>query len=259
MIISELRVRLGFGVVAATLLAACGGGNNQPAEKPAAAAAPQPTPIDPATVASISGRITLDGKPPAAQRIKTASDPNCKEPVFTETYVVGTSGALQNVFVYVKDGFGNRVFAAPTEPVVLAQKNCTYVPHVLGIMAGQPLELRNDDPTLHNIHAVPDANREFNMGQPIQGMRQQHVFSAKEVMVPFKCDVHNWMRAYVGVLDNPFYTVSKNDGSFELKGLPPGTYTIEAVHEMLGKQSQTITVGPKEAKTDVAFTFGLKV
>jgi hypothetical protein len=257
MIISDLRVRVAGGVLAATLLAACGGGS-QPAEKPAATT-PQPTPIDPATVASISGRIMLDGKPPAAQRIKTASDPNCKEPVFTESYVVGADGGLQNVFVYVKDGLGNRVFATPTTPVVLAQKNCTYVPHVLGIMAGQPLELRNDDPTLHNIHAVPDANREFNMGQPIQGMRQQHVFSAKEVMVPFKCDVHNWMSAFVGVLDNPFYAVSKDDGSFELKGLPPGTYTIEAVHEKLGRQSQTITVGPKEAKTDVAFTFAFKV
>jgi hypothetical protein len=93
------------------------------------------------------------------------------------------------------------------------------------------------------------------MGQPIQGMRQTHVFSTTEVMVPFKCDVHRWMSAYVGVLDHPFYAVTKNDGTFEIKGLPPGTYTIEAVHEKLGRQEQKVTVGPKESKTDLTFAF----
>jgi hypothetical protein len=240
--------------LAADIYAAWGGDKPQQTQ-PAAATTPAPPPVAPAPVATISGKITLMGTPPKAQRIQTKSDPNCKEPVFTESYEVGDGGALQNVFVYVKDGLGNRKFPVPTTPVVLAQKNCTYVPHVLGIQAGQPLELRNDDPTLHNIHAVPAANREFNMGQPIQGMRQTHVFSATEVLVPFKCDVHNWMSAFVGVLDHPFYAVTGKDGSFELKGLPPGTYTIEAVHEKLGRQTQTITVGPKETKSDVSFTF----
>jgi hypothetical protein len=240
-------------VVAAMLAAACGGSKQESA--PAATPAPALPSIDQATVATIGGHITLEGTPPKPQRIQTKSDPNCKEPVFTQSYVVGKAGALANVFVYVKDWGGKYEIPVPTTPVVLAQKNCTYVPHVLGIMAGQPLELRNDDPTLHNIHAVPQANREFNMGQPIQGMRQQHVFSTPEVLVPFKCDVHNWMSAFVGVLDHPFYAVTNDQGDFELKGLPPGTYTIEAVHEKLGRQTQTITVGPKEAKTGVAFTF----
>jgi plastocyanin len=236
------------------VLAACGGGQEQPQSASTPAALPA-EPIDPATVASISGRITLEGTPPKPERIKTTSDPTCMAPVFTETFATGNAGALQNVFVYVKDGLGNRTFPVPTEPVVLVQKNCTYVPHVLGVMAGQPVELRNSDPTLHNIHAVPEANREFNVGQPIQGMKQQHVFSAKEVMVPFKCDVHRWMSAFVGVLDHPFYAVTSTDGSFDLKGLPPGTYTIEAVHEKLGRQTQTVTVGPKETKSDVSFMF----
>jgi plastocyanin len=235
------------------LATACGGGQQQP--QPASTPAVQAAPIDPATVATISGRITLQGTPPKAERIKTTSDPNCMAPVFTETFVTGDNGVLQNVFVYVKDGLGNRTFPVPTTPVVLEQKNCTYVPHVLGVMAGQPVELRNSDPTLHNIHAVPEANREFNMGQPIQGMKQQHIFSAKEVMVPFKCDVHRWMSAFVGVLDHPFYAVTSTDGTFELKGLPPGTYTIEAVHEKLGRQTQTVTVAPKETKGDVSFAF----
>jgi len=252
-----VRARCGYFVIALTAVvaSACGGGQKPAAETTQTAQAPPPQPIDPSTVSTISGRITLQGTPPKPERIQTRSDPNCKAPVFTESYVVGKDGALQNVFVYVKDGLGKYTIPVPTEPVVLAQKNCTYEPHVLGIMAGQPLELRNDDPTLHNIHAVPNANREFNMGQPIQGMRQTHVFSATEVMVPFKCDVHKWMNAYVGVLDHPFYSVTGADGSFELTGLPPGTYTIEAVHEKLGRQTQTVTVGPKESKTDIAFAF----
>jgi hypothetical protein len=235
------------------LVTACGGGPEQP--QPSSTPAIQAEPIDPATAATVSGRITLQGTPPKAERIKTASDPNCTGAVFTETFVTGDGGTLQNVFVYVKDGLGNRAFPVPTEPVVLEQKNCTYLPHVLGVMAGQPVELRNGDPTLHNIHALPEANREFNMGQPIQGMKQQHIFSAKEVMVPFRCDVHRWMTAFVGVLDHPFYAVTGKDGSFALKGLPPGTYTLEAVHEKLGRQTQTVTVGPKETKSDVSFTF----
>jgi plastocyanin len=241
-------------IVLLALVTACGGGQDtqQTASTPAASPA---EPIDPATVAAIGGRITLEGTPPKPERIKTASDPTCTGAVFTESFVTGDGGTLQNVFVYVKDGLGNRTFPVPTEPVVLEQKNCTYIPHVLGVMAGQPVELRNGDPTLHNIHALPEANREFNMGQPIQGMKQQHIFSAKEVMVPFRCDVHRWMTAFVGVLDHPFYAVTGKDGSFALKGLPPGTYTLEAVHEKLGRQTQTVTVGPKETKSDVSFTF----
>ena len=119
---------------------------------------------------------------------------------------------------------------------------------------GQPLEIVNSDPTLHNIHAMPKANPEFNNGQPIQGMKMTHTFTAKEVMVPFKCDVHGWMNAYVGVLDHPYFAVTDTDGKFELKGLPPGTYTIEAWHEKLGTQTQSVTIGAKETK-DVTFTF----
>jgi hypothetical protein len=125
---------------------------------------------------------------------------------------------------------------------------------VFGIRVGQVLEIVNSDPTLHNIHAMPKDNAEFNNGQPIQGMKMNHTFTKPEVMVPFKCDVHGWMNAYVGVMDNPYYAVTAKDGSFELKSLPPGTYTIEAWHEKLGTQQMKVTVGPKESK-DVNFTF----
>jgi plastocyanin len=235
-------------------LAACGGGGT---EAPSGnAAAPVANPVDPATAGNITGKITFEGTPPPQQPIAMKSDPNCKPDAtsLTEGVVVGDAGALQNVFVYVKDGLGDLKFPVPTTAVVINQQNCRYVPHVLGIQVGQPLEVLNSDATLHNVHAVAKTNREFNAGQPLQGIKNTFTFTAKEVMVPFKCDVHNWMNAWVGVLDHPFYAVTGADGSFELKGLPPGTYTIEAWHERLGAQTQTVTVGEKATAT-AAFSF----
>ena len=168
--------------------------------------------------------------------------------------MVGDGSGLQNVFVYVKDGLGDRAFPVPSTPVVLDQKECRYVPHVLGIQVGQTLEIASSDNTLHNVHAIPQQNREFNMAHQLAGIKHTHVFSTKEVMVPFKCDVHKWMNAFLGVLDHPFYAVTTRDGHFDLKGLPPGTYTVEAWHEKLGTQTQMVTVGEKQA-SDLSFTF----
>jgi plastocyanin len=253
--VSAPRRPLVAALVAATcLMAACSGGSTpqpqQEASKPASA------PIDPATVATVTGHITLQGTAPANTPIKTKTDPNCAVPISTQSYVVGKDGSLANVFVYVKDGLGNRVFAAPTESVVLGQKNCQYEPHVLGIQVGQTLDIISSDPTLHNVHGGTrnTNNQEFNYGQPSPGVKNQHTFSTKEVLYPFSCDVHKWMGAFVGIVDNPFYAVTTPDGTFSLTGLPPGTYTVEAVHEKLGRQTQSVTVGEKETK-DVAFTF----
>jgi plastocyanin len=259
------RLVRSFLGVAVTLVAACGGGTNQsqnsvPASSGAAApaAAPAaPATLDTANAGAVTGKVTFAGTPPAPTPIKLSSDPYCQKAnpgLATETEVVGKDGAVENVFIYVKDGLGNQTFPAPAEPVTLDQKGCHYTPHVLGIQVGQPLQIINSDDTLHNIHGLPKANKEFNQGQPIQGMKMTHTFSTKEVMIPFKCDVHGWMNAWIGVLDHPFYAVTTADGTFSLKGLPPGTYTIEAWHEKLGTQTQTITVGAKETK-DVAFTF----
>lgn len=245
------------GVLILALAAAACGGGSQPGESNAP---PPPTvsPVDPATAGSIAGRVTFEGTAPKPQPVRMDSDPNCSQqgPGGTdETVVVGTNGTLQNVFVYVKDGLGNLRFPVPATPAVLDQKGCRYIPHVLGVQVGQQVEILNSDPTLHNVHALPMTNQEFNTGQPIKGMKHTHTFSTKEVMVPFKCDVHGWMRAYIGVLDHPFFAVSSGDGSFTLKGVPPGTYTVEAWHESLGAQTQTVTIGASESKDDVAFTF----
>ncbi|HEY6359826.1 MAG TPA: carboxypeptidase regulatory-like domain-containing protein [Vicinamibacterales bacterium] len=235
-------------------VSACGSTQQEAAR--AADAAAVTDPVDPATAGSVTGRISFEGAVPRPTPIKMASDPICEKQgaAVTETIVVGADGGLKNVFVYVKDGLGNVRFPVPAAPVVLDQKGCRYVPHVFGVRAGQPIEIISSDPTLHNIHAIPQANREFNTGQPVPGVPHRHTFSTNEVMVPFTCDVHRWMSAYVGVLDHPFYSVTSEAGDFELRGLPPGTYTIEAWHEKLGTQTQTVTIAGKEART-VQFSF----
>ena len=236
--------------LAASLLVACSKTEEAP---------PPPVvtnPVDPATAGAITGAVKFEGTPPAAQPIAMDSDAYCeKQPRnTTESVVVGEGSGLQNVFVYVKDGLGNRVFPIPSTPVVLDQKGCRYAPHVLGIQVGQTLEILSSDNTLHNVHAMPEQNREFNMAHQLAGIKHTHTFTTKEVMVPFKCDVHKWMNAFLGVVDHPFYAVTSGNGRFELKGVPPGTYTVEAWHEKLGTQTQTVTIGEKQTG-DISFTF----
>ena len=259
----RLRNAWVLGAALAVATAACGGGSSNTAATPGAAPAGAPAgggqKVDPATTGTVTGTVSLDGTAPKNEAIKMNADPVClreaKGTQTQETYMVGSDGkSLANVFVYVKDGLGNYVFDTPTDSAKIDQKECRYHPHVFGMRVGQPLEILNSDPTLHNIHAMPKANQEFNNGQPIQGMKMTHTFTAKEVMVPFKCDVHGWMNAYVGVLDHPYYAVTKDDGKFELKDLPAGTYTIEAWHEKLGTQTSSVTIAAKETK-DVPFTF----
>ena len=245
-------------VIAAAAAIACGGGESQPASTtPPAAPAPVTNPVDPGTAATITGTAMLEGKPPAPQPINLASDDYCVKQgsKTTRTFVVDGNG-LQNVFVYVKDGLGDLKFPVPTTPAVLDQRGCWYEPRVFGIQVGQPLNIVNSDETLHNVHAVPMANREFNRGQGLKGLKFTTTFTTPEVMVPFKCDVHKWMNAWIGVVPHPFYATSGSGGSFSIKGLPPGTYTIEAWHEKLGTMTQTVTVGAKETKP---ITFNFKV
>jgi plastocyanin len=251
-----------LGITLATTMVACGG-SQETSSKSAEPSSPSSTPagqkVDTATAGDVKGVATLDGVAPKNEAIKMNADPVCmreaKGTQAQETYMVGADGkSLANVFVYVKDGLGNYVFDTPTETAKIDQRECRYHPHVFGMRVGQPLEIVNSDPTLHNIHAMPKANSEFNNGQPIQGMKMTHTFDKKEVMVPFKCDVHGWMNAYVGVMDHPYYAVTGADGKFALKTLPPGTYTIEAWHEKLGTTTQSVTLAAKETK-DITFAF----
>ena len=246
--------------LAATAVA-CGGSepSNTSSEPSAPSATPGGLKVDAGTAGEVTGMVTLDGMAPMNAAIRMNADPICLKEVkgaqAMETYVVGGDGkSLANVFVYVKDGLGNYIYDTPTEPARIDQEGCRYHPHVFGMRVGQPLEILNSDPTLHNIHATPKVNSEFNTGQPIEGMKTTHTFDKPEIMVPFKCDVHGWMNAYVGVLEHPYFAVTDSDGKFSLKTLPAGTYTIEAWHERLGAQQQMVTIAEKETK-DIAFTF----
>ena len=253
-----------LGIALATTVIACGG-SQETSSKSADPSSPAATPggqkVDTATAGDVKGTVVLDGAAPANLAIKMNADPVCvtanKSPQFQETYEVGSDGkALANAFVYVKDGLGNYIYDTPTTPAKIDQSNCRYHPHVFGMRVNQPLEIINSDPTLHNIHALPATNSEFNTAQPIQGMVTNHTFDKKEAatIIPFKCEVHGWMNAYVGLVDNPYFAVTGDDGKFELKTLPPGTYTIEAWQEKLGATTQSVTIGASETK-DVTFTF----
>ena len=236
-------------------LVGCGGGGE---ETTTSAPAPAPPPVDPATAATLTGTAALEGTAPEQKSIQMAADPVCAKlhtsPVTTEFVVANENGTLQNVFVYVKEGLGNRKFDTPSDAVKLDQQGCTYHPHVFGIMVGQGLEIVNSDDTLHNIHAMPEKNQQFNIGQPIKGLTTKKKFETAEVMVPFKCDVHKWMNAYAGVLGHPYFSVTGDTGSFEIGNLPPGDYVVEAWHETLGTQTQNVTVGEKESK-EITFSF----
>jgi plastocyanin len=219
--------------------------NNTAAEQQAAPAA---TPIDPATVATISGTVKFDGTAPKAAKIDMSQDPACKGNNEAENIVVN-NGDLANVFVYVKDGLGNRTFDVPATPIVLDQKGCQYHPHVLGVMAGQTIDIKNDDQTTHNIHPTPKDNREWNESQPPSSPALEKNFAREEIMLPVKCNQHPWMKMFINVTKSPFYAVTDKDGKYTITGLPPGDYTIAFVQEKLGEQDQKVTVAAKESKT----------
>ena len=200
----------------------------------------------PAMAGTVTGKVAFTGTAPAAATIDMNADPYCAgahaEAVKTEEVVANTNGTLKNVFVYVKEGLEGKTFDVPAAPVVMAQKGCHYEPHVFGIQVNQPLQIVNDDATLHNVHGMPKESKEFNLGMPIQGMKLTRKFEKPEVMVKFKCDVHPWMNAYIGVLTHPFYAVTGDDGTFKIENLPAGNYTLEAWHEKYGVQTVKVTV-----------------
>ena len=232
-------------------LAACSGGEGDVAERGPA------TPLDPATTGSISGRVSFAGAPPAETELRVAGDATCAAahpgPVLAGDVRV-RDGKVANAFVWVKDGLGNRVFERPKEPVVIDQKGCLYHPHILGAQTGQEIEFRNSDPTLHNVHTLPQNSGAVNFGMSRQGTSRKIRIAKPEVMVAVKCDVHPWMRASVGVLDHPYFAQTGDDGAFELKSVPAGDYTVGVWHERFGTKETKVTVAPGKP-TEAAFTY----
>src|SRR5438874_11262911 len=243
MAVGSLAALLGF-----VLLAGGGKKEEQPASAPTAAPAAAATPIDPATAASISGTVKLDGEAPKAAKIDMSQDPACKGTNTAEN-VVASGGHLANVFVYVKEGLGNRTFDVPKEAITLDQSGCKYHPHVMGVVANQTIKIVNSDPTTHNIHPTPKDNREWNESQPPKAAALEKTFAREEIMLPEKCNQHPWMRMFAIVTKSACFAVNGPDGKNDLYGLPPGDYTIAFVHEKLGEQDMKVTLAAKDTKT----------
>ncbi len=243
-------------VVSLGLMAACSS-----KEAPAAPPANAGKKVDPSTAGSLSGTVVLTGTPPPVETIRMNTDPICAQSGATapsESAVVGDNGSVKNAFVYVKAGLDPAYsYDMPTGSVVLDQQGCRYTPHVVGVRVGQPIDIVNSDDTLHNVHAMPMTNQEFNQGQPVKGFRMTKTFTAPEVMVRFVCNVHGWMRAWVGVMPNPYFAVTDASGAFKIPNLPPGTYTIGVWHETFGAQEQKVTIAEKQDAT-LSLTYAAK-
>ena len=211
--------------------------------------------------ATLTGKATYQGEVPKFKAIKMEADPVClakhSGEVLPETLVLGdeTSKTLGNVLVRITSGLPNKNYSAPSEPLVLTQQGCRYSPHVVAVMVGQPVKFLNPDGTLHNLHALPKINTEFNMAMP--GFRKEatKTFDKMEVApFPIKCDVHPWMGAWVSVMNHPFFNVTQPNGLYKIDNLPAGTYEVEAWHEKLPAQRATVTLAEGETK-EIDFTF----
>jgi Protein of unknown function (DUF2012) len=238
------------------VLATLGCNSSQPASQPPSSSPAESAlvKIDAATSGEIAGVVSFKGPAPKLASLDMTQDPGCpSQPQPSDAFVL-KNGKLANVFVYVKDGLPQGKFAVPLEPAVMDQKGCRYVPHVLGVIAGQPLKILNSDTADHNIHDLPRNNPEWNQSQMPTDPPIVKSFAYPELMIPLQCNQHPWMRAYVSVMSHPYFAVSGADGSFLIRNLPPGEYTLAAVHEKFGEQTMKIKVAPKtSAKAEFAF------
>jgi plastocyanin len=203
---------------------------------------------------TITGTVTFDGKAPALRPLAMNADPACAKmhsgPVPNEMLVLGSGNTMGNILVWVSKGLpAGKTWPAPKTPVVLDQKGCQYVPHVMGIMVGQQYKILNSDGILHNVHALPKINKGFNRAMPGTVKEATAAFDKPEAVFQIKCDVHPWMSAYVGAFTHPFFSVTAKDGKFTISGLDAGTYEITAWHERLGTQTATVTVSGSDTKT----------
>lgn len=238
------------------LLVGCEG--NPPAEKKLEIKPVVYFKADPATAGKVSGKVAFTGRKPRLQKIRMEAEEDCmkayKTPPVDPSVVVNANGTLRNVFVYVKAGLEGKTFEPVTAAAVFDQKGCMFAPRVFGMQTGQPLSVTNSDPVTHNVHPVAEKNRAWNQGQPPGSPPIERKFSLPEIMIPVKCNVHAWMRAYIGVMPHPYFASTSDEGTFELNNVPPGDYVIEAWHEKYPPQEQKITVSPSGAVT-ADFTF----
>jgi plastocyanin len=221
-------------------------------------AAPAYFKVDPGTAGVLQGTIRFTGRKPARKPIDMSGDPACVEAhrgkAYDQSVVVNPNGTLANVFVYIKKGLEGKTFEVPTTPVTLDQRGCWFHPRVLGIQTSQTLQVTNSDPVTHNIHPLAQINREWNHSQGAGEPPIDRRFVKPEVMIRVKCNIHSWMRAYIGVVEHPYFAVTGADGAFEIRNVPPGDYVVEAWQEALGSQEQKMTVTPS-GKIEADFSF----
>jgi plastocyanin len=246
-----MRSRPAIMVFLAVLAGGCGG------DAPPPPPPRTPTPLDLATTGTITGQVRFDGTPPAMKEIRFGSFAECAaqhpEPVYAGDALV-RDGRVQNAFVYIQSGLGERVFAIPEAAVEIDQTGCLYAPRVAGAQVGQAIRFVNSDPAVHNVHGSPTASPAWNFVLSRRGLAREIRLAQPEVMVSVRCDLHPWMQAWIGVVDHPYFAVTGPDGSFRLVHVPPGTYTLTAWHERFGVQSRPVTL-TERAEADVAFAF----
>jgi len=255
-----------FVLVTLALTTGCGGASEtapsaKPAETPAPAATAPVAHSSPGALgtASIRGTVHFEGDVPTLKPIKMNADPGCAKKHATEpkseALVLGQGKTIGNVFLHIKGGLPAANYAPPAEPAVLDQVGCRYVPHVLGVMKGQPVKILNSDGLLHNVHALAKVNKVFNTAMPASRTEVEVEFTDEEFMFKIKCDVHPWMNTFVSVMSHPFFDVTGESGSFEIGNLPPGSYEIEAWHEKLGTQLLTAEVADGQTvELDITFS-----
>ena len=257
------KIWMGAVLAGSLILAGCGGdkpGATAGTEASTPAASGPPAVPDEANGGIITGKVAFTGEQPKMPILDMSANPACERAhkgaaQKSEEVVVNPNGTLKNVFVWVKSGLpAGQQWAIPATAVTLDQNGCMYRPRVVGVMTGQSFQIANSDPTNHNIHPQPAVNPEWNESQSPQQAALTKSFGRQEVMIPVKCNVHPWMRSFIGVVAHPFFAVTGDDGTFTIKGLPPGTYVIQTLHEKYGPMEQTVTVGPKESKT-VEFSY----
>jgi plastocyanin len=254
-----IKFPLIFGLLG--VLAGCG---TKPAvsepvvKEKAAAAKPVYFKVDPASAGMITGKISFTGKKPAKKKIDMSEDPQCAKMhtggLYDEAVIVNPNGTLSNAFVYIKQGMEGKAFEPPAEPVVIDQSGCWFKPRVLGIQIGQLLSVTNSDPVTHNIHPLAQVNRAWNQSQEPGSEPLKRRFKEREVMIRVKCNIHSWMRAWIGAVEHPYFAVTGAGGTFEIKNVPPGDYTVEVWHEQYGTQEMKVTVKPS-GKENLGFTF----